>query len=314
MRNFLKWFGIAVACLVVCGILLFATFEWWGKSIIAQQASAAIGRKIILEGDLDVEWSWTPRLRIEGIRVANAAWSPEPFMGTLHRLSFQIDLRELLQGRVVIHHVELLEPVVRLESSEKGIPNWLFLVNGGTKAPEGEKATDETALPTIGQVVIQDGRFSYHDYSTDEKTTITVTELRAETKGPEQAVSVRGGGQWETQPLQLTVHAGALSALQANAPYPLQTELRLGVWRVKLDGTLTQPLQLAGVDLDVIMEGTSPNAATGAPNPSTPEQPLYWLKGHLTRQGDTWAPLPTPQQEPPTPRPQSSHSIGSKAI
>jgi hypothetical protein len=40
MRTMLKWFGIVMACLVVCVVLLFVTFEWWGKSIIAQQASA----------------------------------------------------------------------------------------------------------------------------------------------------------------------------------------------------------------------------------------------------------------------------------
>jgi AsmA family protein len=284
MRIILKWLGIGVVCLIVCVVLLFVTFEWWGKSIIAQRASAAIGRTILLDGDLDVAWSWTPRISMERIRVANADWSPEPFMGTLQRLSFQIDLRQMLQGRVVIHHIELLEPVVRLESSETGIPNWLFLVNRGTESQEAGKATGDPALPSISQVVIQDGRLSYHDYSTDEKMTTTVTELRAETTGPEQAVTAKGSGQWETQPFQLAVHAGALSALQANAPYPLQAQLSLGMWRVALDGTLTQPLQLAGVDLDVTLEGTPPDAG----DTPAPKQPPYWLKGHLTRQGDAW--------------------------
>jgi len=285
MRTILKWFGIGVAGLVICVVLLFVTFEWWGKSIIAHRASAAIGRKIFLDGDLDVDWSWTPRISIARIRVANAAWSPEPFMGTLQRLSFQIDLRQMLQGRVVIYYIELLEPVVRLESSEKGIPNWLFLVDRGTESQDAGTAPGDTALPSISQVVIQDGRLSYHDYSTDEKMTTTVTELRAEATGPEQVVTARGSGQWETQPFQLDVHAGALSALQANAPYPLQAQLRLGMWRVALDGTLTQPLQLAGVDLGVTLEGTPPDAV----DTPAPKQPPYWLKGHLTRQGDTWA-------------------------
>jgi len=284
MRIILKWFGIGVVCLIVCVVLLFVTFEWWGKSIIAQRASAAIGRTILLDGDLDVAWSWTPRISMERIRVANTDWSPEPFMGTLQRLSFQIDLRQMLQGRVVIHHIELLEPVVRLESSEKGIPNWLFLVNRGTESQDAGKGTGDTALPSISQVVIQDGRLSYHDYSTDEKMTATVTELRAETTGPEQAVTARGSGQWETQPFQLAVHAGALSALQANAPYPLQAQLSLGMWRVALDGALTQPLQLGGVDLDVTLEVTPPDAG----DTPAPKQPPYWLKGHLTRQGDAW--------------------------
>ncbi len=75
-------------------------------------------------GHLDVDWSWTPLIRAEQVRVANAAWSKEPFMLEIRRLACRIDLHALLQGRLVLPMIELVEPVVRLETSEQGEANW----------------------------------------------------------------------------------------------------------------------------------------------------------------------------------------------
>jgi uncharacterized protein involved in outer membrane biogenesis len=286
MYTVLKWLAMVCAFLVVCVLVLFFTVEWWGKSLIARQASSAIGRKVVLDGDLDIPWSWMPQITIDKIRVVNAAWSPEPFMATLQRLSFQIDLRQLLQGRVVIPQVELLAPVVRLESSEQGIPNWLFAVGGGE---ESQEPTQATAVPTISQVAIRDGRISYEDFSTHKKMVASIAELTAETTGPEQTVSIKGAGDWETQPFQLDVHAGSLAALQAHDPYPLQAQLQLGLWRAELAGTLVDALQLAGVDLDVTLEGVSPEGSPAIADTSPPEQQRKWLQGHLTHQEDAWA-------------------------
>ena len=261
MRTVLKWLAIVFAFLVVCVLVLFLTVEWWGKSLIAKQASSALGRKVVLDGDLDITWSWTPQINIDKIRIANAAWSPEPFMATLQRLSFHIDLRQLLQGRIVMSQVELLAPVVLLQSSEEGIPNWLFAVGGGKESQDPTKATDATAVPTISQVAIRDGRVTYEDLSTHKKMVTSIAALTAETTGPEQTVRIKGTGDWETQPFQLNVHAGSLAALQAHDPYPLQAQLQLGQWRAEVAGTLVDPLQLAGVDLEVTLAALSPETS-----------------------------------------------------
>jgi uncharacterized protein involved in outer membrane biogenesis len=265
---------------LLCLAVLFITFEWWAKPIVAHQASAAMGRKITLKGPMEVAWSWNPRIILEDIRVANTTWSPEPFMSTIRRLSFRIDLRQLFQGQMILSQIDLLESVVRLESSKTGLPNWIFAADASEKPPQ--KTTDETALPAVKDLVMQNGRLSYQDYSTDHKTTITLAELKAETTGPDEAITVNGTGQWEARPFRLTLHAGSLAALQAPAPYPVQARLQLDPWRVELDGTLRQALELAGVDLNVSLEG----APDPAPDASSP--PRYSLRGHLTRRDKTW--------------------------
>ena len=127
MQTVLKWIGMALGLLIVGLVVLVLVFDWnWIKGYVEREASQALGRAVVIEGDLDVKLSWSPLVRIDRIRIANASWSPEPSMLTLPRLVFRLDLRELLRGRVVLPTVELVEPVLRLETSEQGQPNWTF--------------------------------------------------------------------------------------------------------------------------------------------------------------------------------------------
>ena len=127
MQTVIKWTGIALGLLMVGIVVLVLVFDWnWIKGYVARKASKALGRTVVIEGDLDVELSWSPLVRIDHLRMANASWSPEPSMLTLQRLTFRLDLRELLRGHLVLPTVELVEPVLRLETSEQGLPNWTF--------------------------------------------------------------------------------------------------------------------------------------------------------------------------------------------
>ena len=127
MQTVIKWTGIALGLLIVGIVVLVLVFDWnWIKGYVAREASKALGRTVVIEGDLDVKLSWSPLVRIDHMRIANASWSPEPYMLTLQRLVFRLDLRELLRGRLVLPTVELVEPVLRLETSEQGLPNWTF--------------------------------------------------------------------------------------------------------------------------------------------------------------------------------------------
>jgi uncharacterized protein involved in outer membrane biogenesis len=109
----------------------------------------------------------------------------------------------------------------------------------------------------------------------------------AHTVGPEQSIEVQCAGEFEHTPFALTVHAGALPALQADAPYPLQMQVTSGQWYTQLAGTLSKPLELAGVDLALLLERYAPDQAAAA-DASVSRQPLYRLTGHLSRQGDVW--------------------------
>ena len=73
MQTVIKWTGIALGLLMVGIVVLVLVFDWnWIKGYVAREASKALGRTVVIEGDLDVELSWSPLVRIDHIRIANA--------------------------------------------------------------------------------------------------------------------------------------------------------------------------------------------------------------------------------------------------
>ena len=280
MQTVIKWIGMALALLIVGIVVLVLVFDWnWIKGFVEREASKALGRTVIIEGDLDVQLSWSPLVRMDHMRIANASWSPEPSMLTAQRLVFRFHLRELLRGRVVLPTVELVEPVLRLETSEQGQPNWTF----GPDRP-AKNAPTPLALPSIGEVHLREGRVTYRDYSSHTEIAATLTEVQATTMEPEQRLKIAGVGQLANTQLQFTLSSGTLQDLSANRPSPLQVQLITPPWQVDLHGTIAQPLQLQGVAAEVSLTRVAP-AQPSDHHEQAPSQ----LTGHLTQEGDGWA-------------------------
>src|SRR4029453_1429533 len=127
MQTVLKGIGMALGLVIVWLVGLVLVFDWnWIKGFVEREASKALGRIVVIEGDLDVQLSWSPLVRLDHLRIANPPGGPEPSMLKVQPLVFRLDLRELLRGRVLLPTVELVEPVLRLETSEQGQPNWTF--------------------------------------------------------------------------------------------------------------------------------------------------------------------------------------------
>ena len=72
----------------------------------------------------------------------------------IRRLACRIDLHALLQGRLVLPMIELVEPVVRLETSEQGEANWTVQPT----QPVADRPGQAGALPIIERLSLRDGR------------------------------------------------------------------------------------------------------------------------------------------------------------
>src|SRR5262245_36796459 len=205
----------------------------------------------------------------------------------IRRLACRIDLHALLQGRLVLPMIELVEPVVRLETSEQGEANW-HLQSAQTVADKKEPS----ALPVIERLSLRDGRLTYYDYASNTRMSMTLGEVQATTTGPEQRLDVEGAGQFADLPFRLTGHGGALQDLNDNKPYPLQVQLVVDQWQVDFNGTVAQPLQMQGVAGAVSLARVFAEQPSGTQEQATQAaagQEPYRLTGHLTREGDVWA-------------------------
>lgn len=274
----LKWIGITFFIFILLFILLILTMNWnWARDLAAQQLSELVQRKITINGDLAIDWSLTPHIRIEQIQLANAAWSEEPHMLEVAAAGVNIDLIELLKGRVIFPEVTLTRPHIILEKSPDGrTANWEFQVN--------TEKDDHSASPIIERLQIQNGHLIYRDLLND--TDIYAIYSTAENQVEDSdATELQARGILNGYSLSIFLNAGPLVALrEANKPYPIVLEVQTGETSVKVEGTLTAPLQLKGMDLQFDMKGPNPEQLSQIVKLPMPNLPPYHLKGDLSHQ------------------------------
>ncbi|WP_350283488.1 AsmA family protein [Nitrosomonas sp.] len=277
--SIVKWIGIVFLISILLFILLISAMNWnWARDWAAQQISELTHRKLTITGDLTVNWSLAPHIRIEQIQFANAAWSKEPNMLELAAVDLNIDLLELLKGRVIFPEIALTKPSIILEKSREGEANWEFQVN--------KNEDDRSEFPVIERLRIQSGHLVYRDLlnNTDISTAFKTTE--GQTDGTD-ATQLQAEGKLNGQPLSIFLNAGPLVALrEANEPYPMVLELQAGKTTIKVDGTVLAPLQLKGIDLQFDMKGPNPEQLSQIVQLPLPNLPPYHLKGDFSHRED----------------------------
>ncbi len=282
----IKWIGITLISVFCILVLLIILIDWnWARDFVTRQVSEETGRTFTIDGDITVDWSLAPQIRIEKIQLENAAWSNHPYMLDLAALELQIDLTELITGRVVFPRIALNKPQILLEKSPEGKSNWEFK----TDAPSDE--IERTDFPIIQRLLIADGRVVYRDLMTDTKITAALTTIQGQGGGGE-TVELKAQGKLEGQPLKIILNADPFSKLQeAESPYFINLAAQTGGATIKFDGALLEPLALKGVDAQIAMTVPAPARLSpfltmiGVPMPSLPP---YQLKGNLLRKGAAW--------------------------
>ena len=284
---------LGLLVLAAAAFLVFFDVNDW-KGWLAEQATAALGREVTIEGPLDIAWGWTPVIMIEGLTIANAEWAKAPHLAKVLKLEASIKLWQQLQGKTVLPEITLIEPDLFLEQKEDGEANWTFGKKnaedgvGTDVAEEAVVPDDRTELPVIGELVIEDGEFEFVDTAKSLDLEGRIDTVAGEGGGGEE-VEVSGEGELENEAFGIDLKSGPLTKLrEPEIPYPVDLTVTLGDTEAAIEGTLTRPLELAGVDLNLSLSG--PNLAdvfpiTGIPLPPTPP---YRLTGDLVRAGGLW--------------------------
>ena len=131
-----------------------------------QRAGVALGREFKI-GDLQINWSWAPRIQLRDVLIGGAAEDAPPLLEAA-AIDLRIRLMPLLRGEVVLPHLQLEQPKLALHVDEKGVPNWSFSKNPAAATAAEVATPDERAeAPVIGELVIKDGHFKYDDDAKD---------------------------------------------------------------------------------------------------------------------------------------------------
>lgn len=305
-RKILSWvFGIFLLLVVVI-VVLIATFDWNRlKPTINQKVSAELNRPFAIRGDLGVAWvrnreepgwrSWVPwpQVHADDVMLGNPPSIPDVTMVHLQRVEATIAPLALLHQQIYLPWIKMQKPDARLVQTADKKNNWTFDL-------ASSQNSDANAAPSawsfrLDNILFDQGQVRYRDAVNKADVTVTINPLGK----PVPYAQVAGGddqqkgagdfvfgwqanGTYNNQKLDGDGKIGGMLSLRSKTtPFPLQVDVRNGTTRVRIDGTLQDPLNLGGLDVRLRFAGDTLANLYGLTGVLLPDTPPYETDGHL---------------------------------
>jgi AsmA family protein len=292
------------------------------KPFISDKVSNATGRSFAIDGDLTVDWqrdasgSWLaslmpwPQFTARQVTLGNPAWAARPEFARLEAVRFRLSPLALLAHRLKVPWLQLVQPDVDLERDRDARATWQFAQTG-----DGQPSRWKLEL---GSIAFDRGRIRLDDALTRSRLAVTVTPLekaipydqlvsqassaarsqagklperkddgKRDIGHPEAATPYLFGwtaeGTYKGAPAQGHGKTGGVLALQEDdRPFPVQADVHLGGSHVALVGTLTDPVHLGALDVQLWVSGPSMAQLYSITGITLPDTPPYFTEGHLT--------------------------------
>jgi len=299
------WVGGILLLLVAALAIFIMTFDWNRlKPTLNDKVSAELQRRFEIRGDLGVDWTrnkdeggwraWVPwpHIHAEDVWLGNPPNIPGDSMVTLKRVDASIAPLALLGKEVLIPRIWLQQPQASLLRLANGDNNWTFNLANGQDARQPPSAWSVN----IHDIVFDRGQIAFKDATlkADFRATVDplgkplpfseVTGKRDGNKAvtPDYVFGWQVKGKYNGEPLAGSGKIGGMLSLQnADLPFPLQADVRSGSTRVAVAGTLSDPLNLGGLDLQLKFSGASLSNLYGLTGVLLPNTPPYATDGHL---------------------------------
>jgi AsmA protein len=223
------------------------------KSQLTAQVEAATGRKLTVDGDLDLSVLPNLAVRMGDVHFANAEGSEVADMVSLSELKVQLQVLPLITGAVEIDQFVLVEPKIHLEIDKDGRPNWELAGSGsdGSSSGESGEGSEGGSLPItdlkLGDIRIENGSLVFVDHAAGSEERLEAINMMVALADIKSPLRADGSLDYEGETIELD--------LDLAAPYDV---LQGGGSALGI-GVKSAPLQL-GFNGDLSNQG-SPSAA-----------------------------------------------------
>lgn len=295
---------LSLALVIAVVVALAAIFNWnAAKPWVEGKLSDLTHRQVQIQGDLNVNWKrpversgwkgWIPwpEITAHEIHVGQPQWTQgEQDMGRAARLKLLVDPVALLSNTVRVASLELKDADLDLVRNESGASNWTL---SEKPTPREEPSKWQFALLRLG---MENVKIRLRDPALALDLRATLDSLP---EAQEQGYSVgwQAEGSYNEGTISGTGKAGGLLSLQqaspdADQPFPIQADLKVGDTTIQFEGTITRPTRLAALDLRLNLKGATMadlNPLIGIALPNTPPYDTEGrLKGELATDNDVW--------------------------
>lgn len=297
-KSVIKGFGAVLLGLIALLVIVLALLTDLNpaRPWINRTVSAVIDRPFAIKGDLTLHWRrdvanvhyFFPRPQISAadIVVGNPEWlvkegKNRSEFGEIRKVTAVLDPLPLFGRSVVLPLLEVDAAHISLVRKQGGKNNWTF-------GDENDEPVDPKKQWRFapGLMRIQDSWVQLDDAQRQLNARITANSYE---KGIRWAIK----GTLNNDALSGDGMAGSLLALQdTTTPYPVALNLMAGDTHINAKGTLTNPSQIAALDINLKVSGTSMAQLYTLTNIVLPETPPYAtdgrLIGELNEYGGTW--------------------------
>jgi len=225
------------ACLVVPGFI-----DWnRHKDKITEQLSFYFQRRIDVAGNISLQILPQPEVMLEQVTVANAAGAKSVPLMTLKQLGIRIKFSPLLEGRIEVESLDLVEPVLNLEIPEGVQAGWTGVLREKPADVLGRSAQDVQ----LNRVSVINGALHYTNRATGAQVKIENVNLSVMAETLLGPYNIVGSLQYRNSPVNVEL---ATEKYDNVSPVPVRVSFMpvSGLPQVRFNGVLD--LQ-SGIDM-----------------------------------------------------------------
>ena len=276
-------FVLAVG-LVVAGVAVLKSLDFNEyRGLIAEQAKAATGRDLTIQGELNIEISLNPAIAVEGVTFANAPWGTRPEMVKLKRLSAEVELLPLLTGDIRLKRLVLVGLDLFAETDAKGRGNWELGAPKKKAAPKKTEESTSVSLPVVKWVRIEDLKLTYRDGRTGAKTQVGLKNLDIRSEGLDDPMTIGVSGDINGQAFQVDGKFGSLNTLiKGGKPFQVSFKMTAPGVSLEAQGSIGKPLEARGLSLNLAVDGKDLGPLAKAAGIDLPKIPPFKLSATVT--------------------------------
>ncbi|MDR7051255.1 uncharacterized protein involved in outer membrane biogenesis [Duganella sp. 3397] len=284
LNIFLAILGFLVLLLVAV-VIFILTFDWnRARPYINNKVTESIGREFAIKGDLKVRFKWMepnetgwrhyvprPHINAADVHIANPEWTRTgPELVSVGSVAAGIHLLPLLHKEARITDLAVEKLAVAAERRADGTNTWTFKDNGPSQWEVN-----------IDRVQLNEGTVRYVDSGIKLDLNAKAETISGEEAKPYGLRFVVGGTYRDAKIVGGGKMGNVLSLEREHINFPVQANATAGKNKLSLEGVLTDPRALAGIDLKMSLAGATMADLYPLTGVLLPETPPYATKGRL---------------------------------